>query len=99
MYGAPTKIFIYLNGVKYTIKEASKQFGVNPRTLRRRLNNKLSECDVVNPERYAYNHARLKNGIKAYMLMMRNFYTKEQRLESYKRLILQMKEQRMKKAA
>lgn len=96
---APTKTFIYLKGVKYTINEASKKFGVNPRTLRRRLNNNLSECDIVNPKKDGYNHAKLKNGIKAYQFIMKRFYTKEQMVESYRRLIAEMKEQRMKIAA
>jgi hypothetical protein len=52
---------------------------------------------------YYYAHKepkeKIKKGIAAYQLVMRDFYTKSHRLECYRQLIKEMKEQRMKKAA
>lgn len=39
------------------------------------------------------------DGVEMYLFSMRRFYTKQHRLESYKRVIAEMKQQRMRKAA
>lgn len=95
--GRKSKLFICVGGKKYTVFKASKEFGVNYFTLRKRLLKGLEGDHAVLG--YRPKRGNVEAGIRAYKLVMRDFYTKSHRLECYNRLIKDMKEQRMTIAA
>lgn len=85
-----------VNGESLTILEISKKYDINQATLYDRIAKGWSPEKVIDP---GLSKAGVHRGVNEFNFMMRRFYTKEQRLESYKRLITEMKEQRMKRAA
>lgn len=93
------RIFLNVNGEEYTIEQASKKFGVSYSTIRKRLIKGLKGNQVITPVECKLRRGVLKVGIRAYKLVMHDFYTKSHRLECYKQLIKDMKELRMKIAA
>lgn len=97
----PSGRLITYKGETLQIGQWAKRCNISPQTLAERIYKnkwslKIAFTKSPTPQNKTLNYS---DGIELYQYTMRRFLTKQQRLESYKRLILEMKEQRMKKAA
>lgn len=94
--GVPVHRVYEINGESLTINELGNRYNISPSTIYWRMSKGWSVLESISS---VVSNAGIDRGIDEFNFIMRRFYTKEQRLESYKRLIADMKEQRMKIAA
>lgn len=92
---------IKYKGKYWQVGQLAKRFNLLPVTLAKRIYQykwPLERCltTLPKPQHKAINY---DDAVELYQHTMRRFLTKKQRLESYKRLITEMKEQRLQKAA
>lgn len=95
-----------LNGETVVLRELSSRYGIKVKTLKHRLDikkwdlKKALEIPVASKLlNNTFSKKKIREGIEMYHFVLRRFYTKEHRLECYKTMLAELKQQRMKIAA
>lgn len=98
--GRRRKDKLIYKGKEYHFSELAKLATVKKLVLKDRIDRKWPlEKAMHEPVAKKHQLMGYKDAVEMYQYTMRRFLTKHQRLASYKRLVTEMKEQRMKKAA